>query len=280
MKQRRVGEQLARWRTDAELNVREAAHRAGIDFTRLSRLERAAYRVPAQDVRKLAAAYGINDERAVAAVAAAAEEPPGRGWWAPYKDRLAQPYLDFIELEADATDLRVHHPAVVPGLAQTPGYARELIRRSAQEVIEERAETLVAARLGRQEVLSRAPSQVRVRFLVAESALHAQFDTGPAVMRDQIDRLIDLSRRRGITVQILPLGMHPAYGSGGALTLLGFDHPWLPAASVDTPLGGEHTDDPAEVSRLEAEFEFIASAALSADESRAVLKAHLERVHG
>ncbi|MER6523030.1 helix-turn-helix transcriptional regulator [Streptomyces sp. NPDC001553] len=279
VKQRRVGAQLRRWREAADLGLREAATRAGLDFTRLSRLERVQYRVPADDVRKLAKAYGVDDEQAVEAVVAAAEEPPGRGWWAPYVGLLGRPYLDFIELESDATGLRVHHPAVVPGLAQTPGYARELIRRSAQEVIEERAESLVAARLGRQEILARAGSRVQVRFLVTESALHAEFESGPEIMRDQIHRLLDLSQRPGITVQILPLGMHPSYGSNGALTLLDFDHPWLPAASVDSPLGGEHTDDPDEVTRLGAEFEFIASAALPADDSRGLLKAHLERVN-
>ncbi|MFJ6722503.1 helix-turn-helix transcriptional regulator [Streptomyces sp. NPDC091259] len=277
VKARRAAAMVTAWREAAGLTLREASEGSAIDFTRLSRLEKAKYHMGEGDVLRLASAYKITDPVAVRAVAAAAETPPGSSWTASYARHLSQSFVDFIELEGDAERLRLMHPVVVPGLLQTPGYARELIGRS-QEQLAERAETLVAVRLGRQEVLSRAGKGVELHALVHEAALHAHLGDGGTVMSDQVRHLLDLGSRPGIKVQVVPLSTHPAYGSNGGLTLLEFAHPWAPVASVDSATGGKHTEDPREVEVLAAGFDFTASAALPVDQSRELLKTHLERL--
>lgn len=279
VKVRRVAAALRRWREDADLQLREAAARAGVDFTRLSRLERGVYRVPAEDVRRLAAAYEVGDDEAVDAVAAAAAIPPGTGWWAPYAGLVGQSYLDYTELEADAVQIRMFHPVIVPGLLQAPGYARALLARSVKDVGSDRMELLVALRMGRQQVLTRTAPPATLHAVVPESALHAEIGDGPLVMRDQVRHLLELSERKNVVVQVLPLSAHPALAANGAYTLLSFGHPWLPVISVDTPTGGSHSEDPAEVAFLQAAFEESADEALPADESRDLLKHHIERLN-
>lgn len=279
VKVRRVAAALRRWREDADLQLREAAGQAGVDFTRLSRLERGVYRVPAEDVRRLATAYGVTDEKAVEAVASAAAIPPGTGWWAPYSGLVGQSYLDYTELEADAVEIRMLHPVIVPGLLQAPGYARALLARSVKDVGPDRMELLVALRMGRQQVLTRTTPPATLHALVPESALHAEVGDGPLVMRDQVRHLLELSARTNVVVQVLPLSAHPALAANGAYTILDFGHPWLPVASVDTPTGGSHSEDAGDVAFLRAAFEETAEAALPADQSRDLLEHHIERLN-
>ncbi|MFD7334900.1 helix-turn-helix domain-containing protein [Streptomyces violascens] len=262
IKRRRVGAQLRRWR--GSLPSGDAARLMGWIGPRVSKVERGIYKISAEDVRKLAAFYGIDDTTAIEEVARVAEEPPGTGWWRPYVGRVSDSLIDFIDLEADAVTVRMQHRSIVPGPLQAPGYVREMIGR-APMVVPDRAEMLVSIRLARQEILTRTEQPVKFHALVPESAFHATFESGPAIMRDQLRRLLDLSELPNITIQILPMTTHPAFGSNGASTILTFRHPWVAVASVDNAMGGTHTEDPDQVSYLAAEFERIASVALPDD---------------
>jgi hypothetical protein len=247
----------------------------GWDATRLSRIERGLYRISGEDVRSLCEKYGVEDQAAIGEVAKVSEDSPGRGWWAPYAGRVSSLYLDFIELEAEAESIRIHHPVVIPGPVQSPGYVREILTGAANDM----SEMLVSIRMGRQEILARTEKPVTFHALVPESALHAKFASGPAIMRDQIRKLLDLSDMPTVTIQVVPLTAHPAFVTKGPMTLLSFRHPWSTVASLDNPIGGTHTEDPGHVKFLEGEFDAISSIALPVDESRDLLSNYLEGLH-
>ncbi|MFI1866435.1 helix-turn-helix domain-containing protein [Streptomyces jumonjinensis] len=275
VKRRRVGGQLRTWR-EPVMKAGDAAKLMGWDSTRLSRIERGTYRISGTEVRDLCGKLGVDDPAGVEEVALAAEEPIGNSWWSAYADRIGQPYLDFIELEAEAQEIRIQHPVIIPGLLQSPGYVREMITRRPTAVSPQQAEVLVSARLARQAVLTRG---IKLHALVPESALHAKFDSGPALMRDQIRRLLDASEMPGVELQLIPLTTHPTYGANGAMTIMSYRHPWSKVASVDSPTGGNHTEDATQVSFLETEFAAISSIALPVDKSRDRLNEHLEGLH-
>lgn len=251
----------------------DVARAMGWSQARFSRVERGYYRISRNEVFDVCAKIGVDDLEGVEEVARVAEEPTGKGWWASYANKagVSEQYLDFVELEAESETIRIAHPNVIPGLVQSPGYVREM-HSSARS---KDPESLIAIRLARQEVLSRA----KFHGLVPESAFHARFESSPGLMKDQLRKLIDASNMENVTLQILPLAAHPSYGSNGAMTILSFRHPWTPVASVDNPMGGLHTVDADQVAYLEAEFEDIASAALTVDESRDLLNEHLEGLH-
>lgn len=251
----------------------EAARAMGWSGARFSRIERGYYRITHDEVFDLCAKIGVDDPEGIAEVARVAEEPTGTGWWAPFADKVIEAYLDFLELEAEAETIRVMHPKVIPGLVQSPGYVREI--HSSARSSRSSPESLIAIRLARQEVLSRA----KFHGLVSESAFHARFNNNTGVMKDQLRKLIDASNMENVTLQILPLTAHPSIGSNGAMTILTFRHPWASVGSIDNPMGGSHTYDPDQVSYLEAEFESIASAALPVGESRELLNEYLEGLH-
>ncbi|MFE0852143.1 helix-turn-helix domain-containing protein [Streptomyces mutabilis] len=275
---RRVGGQLLRWR-EPVMSAADAARAMGWDQTHLSRVQRGQYRISADNVRKLCRLIGVDDEAAVEEVARVAEKPLGGGWWAPYAGRIGQAYHDFIELEAEAESIRIHHPVVVPAPLQSAGYVREILTRAANNLTAERAEMLVSIRMARQGILTRDERPAKLHALVPEPALHAQFDSGPAVMRDQIRKLIDATEMPNVTLQLVPLTAHPAFVTKGPLTLLSFRHPWVPVGSLDNPMGGTHTEEPEAVSWMEEEFDLISSIALPVDESRERLEKYLEGLY-
>ncbi|MFI5749107.1 helix-turn-helix domain-containing protein [Streptomyces sp. NPDC051644] len=274
IKRRRVGGQLRRWR--GSMKSGDAAKLMGWDTTRLSRIERGTYRISGKEVGDFCTKLEVDDPAGIEEVARVAGEPMGEGWWAAYAGRIGQNYLDFIELEADAESLQIQHPVIIPGLLQSPGYVREMITRAPTAVSPAHAEMLVSIRLARQGILSKA---VKLHCVVPESALHAKFESGPAIMRDQIRKLLDVSEMPNVELQLTPLTTHPTYGSNGAITVLAYKHPWAKVASVDNPMGGNHTDDFQQVSFLEKEFEAIAEIALPADKSRDLLNEYLEGLH-
>ncbi|MFI1108465.1 MULTISPECIES: helix-turn-helix domain-containing protein [Streptomyces] len=274
---RRVGAQIRRWR--GELKSGEAAKlMPGWDTTKLSRIERGLYRISGDDVRTFTAKLGVEDPEGVEEVASVAEEPAGgaHGWWKAYDSRVSEPLIDFVQLESRASKIRMHHPVVIPGLLQTPGYLREIIGGPSAAISPEQAEILVSIRLARQEVLTRTDNPVEFHALVPESAFHATIESGPGVMKDQLRKLLDVSERPNVRLQILPLTAHPSHGSNGATTILTFSHPWVPVVSIDNPLGGTHSEDPVEIGYMERIFTAAADTALPVDESRDLITEYLE----
>ncbi|MEU8540868.1 helix-turn-helix transcriptional regulator [Streptomyces sp. NPDC048717] len=273
LSRRRVGAQLRRWRELMGVSSGDAAAFMGWSQARYSRTERGYYRISSDQVSALCKFLGIDDPEGVKEVGRVADQPIGTGWWAPHaKDgTINSAYLDFVELENEAETIRSVHPKVVAGLVQSPGYVREM-QSSARS---SSPESMIALRLARQHVLSRA----KFHGIIPETAFLADFKSDPNLMKDQLRKLLDVSQMDNVTLQILPAAAHPAYASNGAITIFTFHHPWTSVASIDNPMGGSHTFEHDQVAFLEAEFDDIASAALPVDTSRDLINQYLEGLH-
>jgi transcriptional regulator with XRE-family HTH domain len=112
--------------------------------------------------------------------------------------------------EALATGIRIYSSSVIPGLVQTPGYARALYTIiNAFHDRDDDIETAVAARMKRQQVLYRG---IPVTLLIAESVLRTAL-AATDVMADQADKIRGLigDEVPGLSIGIIPLDApHPA----------------------------------------------------------------------
>jgi transcriptional regulator with XRE-family HTH domain len=117
-------------------------------------------------------------------------------------------FADWPLIEARAVTLRQFQPQIVHGLLQTEGYARGLLYGD---------EEAVAARMARQEILTRAePPPPRLVCLLDEAVLHRRLG-GAEVMRDQLKHLTGAGSPR-LGVQVVPSGtVHP--GDRGAFVI-------------------------------------------------------------
>src|ERR1017187_93373 len=172
---------------------------------------------------------GLNYEQAAEAVYSPSSTDPGEidpflalardaskpGWWHSYDDVLPSWFRTFVGLEEAATVIRGYDPHWIPGLLQTPEYARASVQTGFPDAAKEEGGRRVELRLARQHILAR-PDPPRLWLVLDENTLRRPAaTTGPEVMRAQIDKLIEAASRPNITVQVLPFtaGLHPAmYG--------------------------------------------------------------------
>lgn len=132
----------------------------------------------------------------------------------------------YTDAESRAAVIRQYHSLVLPGLLQTPDYARALIAAGRPSARPEVVETLLAARLERQEILARDDPPT-LWLVIDETALLRPVG-GREVHRAQLDVLLEAARRPGITVQVIPLSTGAHAGLTCSFTILSFtDEPDL-----------------------------------------------------
>ncbi|MFI8264167.1 helix-turn-helix domain-containing protein [Streptomyces sp. NPDC085665] len=215
---RRLGSELRRLREISGMTTQQVAERLLISQPKISLLENGRRLVKPRDVRDLCGLYGVQDQRRVDHLMQLARESGQQGWWNSYGDI---PYGAYIGLEAEAAAIRLYEPLVVPGLLQTPAYARAVIAGTIPHVASEQAAARLQVRLRRQDRLGARGNPLRLWAVLDESALRRVVGSHE-VMRKQLDHLTHLSAQPHITMQVLPhdVGAHP--GVSGQFSLLEF----------------------------------------------------------
>jgi transcriptional regulator with XRE-family HTH domain len=178
-------------------------------------------------------------------------------------------FRPFAAYEAEATSLYVFQHSLIPGLLQTPAYARAVLA-TRPNTAEDELDNLLEARLARQAVLTRDdPPPPLLWALVDEGVLHRP--VAPAeVMYDQLMDLARLSRLPNITIQVVP------YSAGGHTGLLGAfvmaDLGTSPGVVfVEDITDGRVFEDPGTVSRVTLSYKSLQSEALPKGASRELI---------
>jgi transcriptional regulator with XRE-family HTH domain len=177
-----------------------------------------------------------------------------------------EPFRDYAEEEARADALYICEHSLIPGPLQTRDYARAVFETrpntSAAEI-----ERLVAARLARQEILSREdPPSPMVWVLMDEQALYRPVG-GPEVMYAQLMHVAEVSLLPNVSVGVVP------YTAGGHSGLLGActiaerqGHPSI--LNLEDLADGRVSEDPVIVSRVSLRFKSLQMEAHSPRVSR------------
>jgi transcriptional regulator with XRE-family HTH domain len=221
-----VGARLRRLRTERGITREQAADAIRASAWKIHRLENGQTGFKDQDIVDLLALYGVTDPSEVAEFAVLAREANAPGWWRHYGDLLPQWFRAYVDLESVATLIRTYEGQLVPGLLQTEDYLRAVLGGARLDDSPKEVERRVALRLRRQALLEREGAP-RLWAVVDEAALRRPVG-GRAVMRAQLERLIEASKLPNVTLQVLPFGAgaHPAMV--GAFSVLRFSDPELP----------------------------------------------------
>jgi transcriptional regulator with XRE-family HTH domain len=212
VRMRRIARTLLKWREIRDLKGADVAARAGWSASKQSRLENATQPIQPAEVVTLGLIYGIPVEErdAVFNSCLGAQK---QGWWDDVaKDALMEDVVGYVELEAEATGVRAFMIDLIPGLFQTSDYAAAIgdayLPRASGEIKRER----VKARIKRQERLT-GESPIQVEAVLTEGALRTRIG-GPKVMRQQLDRLAELSKLPNVDLRVIPAaGAYPAMGT-------------------------------------------------------------------
>jgi transcriptional regulator with XRE-family HTH domain len=226
VRRRKLGAELRALRTGAGLTSGEAALLVGWHQSKVSRIETGASGVKPADVRLLLDAYGVQDAqlRELLLMLAGSDGGGGRDhWWHAYRGVLPPTYRDFISLESQASAMRTLETSVVPGLLQTPEYARAVTRAAMGglgEDTDERLDALVAVRLARQDVL-RGDPPLELSAVLDEAVLRREVG-GPEVMAQQLGRLVEMARLPQVRLQVLPFKAGAHIGITGPFVIFSF----------------------------------------------------------
>ena len=269
-----LGGHLRRLREDAFITTEQAAAAIRGSHSKISRMEHGRVGFKDRDIADLLTLYGVNGGEERQALLKLAREANTPGWWQGYSDILPHWVEPYFGLEAAASFIRNYELQFVPGLLQTEGYARALIRlgnAATEDDVVRRAE----ARLSRQEILSRE-SPPRLWAVMDEGTLRRSIG-GKAIMRDQIRHLIDMCQHPAVTLQILPfqVGAHPAMG--GPFTILRFSEPDLrDVVYIEQLTSALYLDKPAEVDSYLEVMEQLCLQAEPAAKTPEILQAALD----
>ncbi|KAF0649248.1 MULTISPECIES: DUF5753 domain-containing protein [Streptomyces] len=130
-----------------------------------------------------------------------------REWREMRHGSLLEGFPEFLEHESRAAEIRLYEVGVMPGLLQTPDYAAVLadsaVRRGS--ITPEQAEERVALVAERQASLNRTPPPM-VFVVLDESCLRRPVGE-PAVMKEQVQRLIEFAEQPNTVLQVAPFDM-------------------------------------------------------------------------
>jgi transcriptional regulator with XRE-family HTH domain len=210
VRRRELGALLRKLRTEKGLTVEQAADQLMFSMSKLSRMETGHGAPSRRDIRDLCALYEVTDEAERKRMMNLAVEGRQAGWWQSYD--LNQ-FADYVGLEADAVSVKNYQSILIPGLLQTPEYARAVNEAVIPQPDPERLEEQTEVRLRRQDRLTQDPP-LRFGVILDEAALHRVIG-GPAVMEAQLRHLTELSKLPNVTLQVIPFsaGAHPAMDS-------------------------------------------------------------------
>lgn len=230
--------------------------------TKLSHMLSGRRGVSEADIAALLALTGVVGERREELLELCRESHK-QGWWQRHKSRLPAPLRTLIAQEDAATALHEYQSMVIPGLLQTAEYMRELLRASTK-LPEREIDELVTARLARQGLLSRhdPPS---FTFYIDEYALRRE-GPGPEVMAEQLGHLARLSKRKHISIRVIPGSSFHA-GTTGSFRLTTFPA-MTPVVRVESAISILFIEKDDEVKVYQDILEELDSLALGAEESR------------
>jgi transcriptional regulator with XRE-family HTH domain len=198
MAQWQLGVRLRTLREHRELSADDVVERLVWPLSRLRELEAGVRRPTADDLSELCALFKV-DELTAGGLETLAERAQEPGWWSGYED-LRLPYLG---LEEHASQITAYAAYYFPALLQTADYAHAIITGIAPKMAPEIVRQRIEVRLRRQEVLNR-DSAPEYRVLLDESALRRSIG-GAAVMRKQLDKILELIRGGKAAVRVVPL---------------------------------------------------------------------------
>jgi transcriptional regulator with XRE-family HTH domain len=265
VRRRRLGQELRRLRELKGMTAEEVAERLLVSQSKISRLENGRRSISQRDVRDLCGVYEVEDQRVVDSLMEMARDSRQQGWWHAFGDI---PYSVYIGLETDAESLRVYEPQIVTGLLQTRAYAEALVHGALPETSPADIEKRVQVRLRRQERIAAEHDPLRLWVVLDESALRRVVGN-KAIMREQLEYLLDMARLPHVTVQVLPfeVGAHP--GLNGQYAILEFTDAadssvvYLEGVTSDLYLEKAH-----DVQKYAVMYEHLRAQSLNVDQSR------------
>lgn len=266
LRRRRLGATMRRLREAAMVSRELAGQQLDCSESKISRIENGDVRVNRRDLFALLDLYDVNDAALRTELRELAAQGGRRGgWWVKYNNEVNGSFRRFMELETVATSIRRVSVTAIPGILQTPEYARAVISATAPEYTAEDIERQLRMRAERQRRLVE-PNPPDNWVILDEAVLRRRVG-GREVMAAQLRRLHTAAQSCHLKVQLLPFENGAHQGMPGSFALMRFLPP-DPDVVYSEGFAGEVTlDDPVDLRAFSLIFDGLVAEALNPDES-------------
>jgi transcriptional regulator with XRE-family HTH domain len=267
VRRRELGALLKALRSHKGWTAEQVAERLMVSSSKLSRLETGRRGASARDINDLCDLYEVDDEQRRRLLELASEGKQ-RAWWQP----LGLPYSTYVGLEAEAALICDYGLGIIPGLLQTPDYARTVVRAGVHNWAPEVVEKLVQGRMTRQQLLTSDATR-RFEAVMDESVLHRVVGSH-AIMRTQLQRLVELSHLPNITLRVVPYDAGAPPAANNKFIILKFASPTVSdIVFVEGLTGDLYLEDLSDVEIYNQTFSTLIQQAVSPDGTYEIISA-------
>ncbi|WP_433268310.1 helix-turn-helix domain-containing protein [Actinosynnema sp. CS-041913] len=195
---RTLGAELRDLRKAKRVSLIGLGAQVGLDKNTISRTERGERVASETEVASILGALGVVGGKRRELLQLAREA--AKSSWLETAAGLPSQHKALMEYEKVATSIMDVTALLVPGLLQTPAYARAVMTEG--DVATSEIETLVELRLTRQDVLTR-DKPVPYMAIIDEFVLRRPVG-GRSVMAGQARHLLDMAQRPNVTIRVVP----------------------------------------------------------------------------
>jgi transcriptional regulator with XRE-family HTH domain len=268
LSRRRLGRELRILREDADLSPQAVADQLDVSASTVSRIENGRVSIRSRDLDFLLSLFGVTDVEVRGKLLELAREGRSKGWWHPFALELDEAFATLIDLESGASQLRVQHPLLIPGLLQTESYGESLLTQLYPDLSQKVRRNTLDLRSSRRSALT--AKGTKMWFILDEMGLRRPIADRTAHL-EQLRSLASMCENPVFTIQVVPQqqGFHPAMDSN--FTILSFEDS-DDVVSVDTLVGGVFYEGEDEVQRYLEAFKKLAEIALPSAESTQLIE--------
>ena len=267
-----LGTQLRRLRESRGISAQTAAKAIRASESKISRMELGRNAVREIDIADLLNLYGVTDAAERDQLLTLASQANEQGWWHRYQDILPPWFQVYIGLEASAESIRSYDHQFVPGLLQTEEYAAAVIQLGAYS----RAEARRRVYLRKERQRRFGSDGLRLWAIIDEVALRRPVGSAH-VRRGQLEHLLEISDRPGVTIQVCPFLTGASYAAPGSFSVLKFATDGVPdIVYVEQLTSALYLDKRIDVERYGQAMDQIAESSTTAEQTADIIRAMIE----
>jgi transcriptional regulator with XRE-family HTH domain len=271
-----LGTQLRRLRESRGITAQQAAKAIRASESKISRIELGRNAFREFDIADLLTLYGINDQAEREQLLSLASQANQPGWWHRYQDVLPGFFQAYIGLEESAETIRSYDSQFVPGLLQTEEYTAAILELG--EFSLDETNRLVFLRKERQRRFT--SGGLRLWAVIDEMALRRPVGS-PGLMRAQLEYLLEISDRPGLTLQVTPFPSGASYLVPGSFSMLSFATDDLPdVVYVEQLTSAMYLDKQSDFDRYTAVMDKLNSTSLTPQQTTDFIQELLAEMEG
>jgi transcriptional regulator with XRE-family HTH domain len=274
VRSRRLAAELRKLRERGGFTGDAMARSIGMSASKISRMEDTSSPVFEDDLQRLLDFHHVSRQKRMELLDLY-RHALERNWLRVNNPHLPKDWQAWTDFEDEASGLFNYEPLMIPGLLQTPEYARAIIAATGKGLTDADVDALVGSRRARQGLLSRT-TPVRLHALIEQHALERAF--GPQADREQqIRHLISETRRANVTVQILPTeaGLHS--GLNGSFVVMQYEEQ-ASLVLLENKVSSMFLDEDEHIETYEAVWGELRALAYDATESLDIMRSMADRL--